>query len=441
MMLKNKNIFLAVAVFIGTHSFGQSALTLERCQQLAAEHYPLVAQYDLIDRAADFTLSNISTVYLPQISLNGQASYQTDVTKMRLKPDVQRLLDGIGAALGTTLSPDDLIETMHKDQYKAYIEAAQVIWDGGQTSGGKKVVRATSEVEKQKIAVSLYAISAKINQLYFGILSANEQEKLLDAYYSDLQAVEDMANAALKNGVALTSDVDLVKVERLNIDQKKIELEAAKSAFLQVLSAFIGVKLDENTALQIPADVAAHTNSNLRPELQLFSLQRSLHNAQRQTITAQNMPTLGLFVQGGYGSPALNMLDPAFRPYAIGGVRFTWNFGNLYSRKNDLKTIENNLQMVDVQEQTFLFNNQLERNSLLPEIEKYKKLMDKDEEIVRLRANVKRTSESKYRNGVYEMKDLIADTNAENLAKQTKSLHYIQYLTAVYDYKLTTNNK
>lgn len=420
-----KNILLIFVMILAASkplSAQLSSITLEECWQKAHDNYPLIRQYDLITLAENYTLDNISKIYLPQISLNGQASYQTDVTQLILKGN-------------PPINIADFMQIMPKDQYKAYVQAQQVIWDGGQTRAQSSVVRADGEVEKQNVEVSMYAIKDKINQLYFGILSAGEQEKQLAAYAADLQSARDLAAAALQNGVATQADTDLVRVEFLNLDQKRIELESAKNAFLKMLSVFIHQPLSDSTQLQMPADETLFSDDITRPELALFGKQRALYEAQKNTIKAKNNPVLGVFVQGGYGRPGLNMLEPNFKPYAIGGLQFTWNFGNLYTKKNDLSLIENNLNILKVQEETFLFNTGLQLNQTKPEIEKYKKLMDKDDEIVTLRGRVEQTSESKYKNGVYLMKDLISDMNEENLARQAKALHYIQYLMSIYNYK------
>jgi len=399
-----------------------SSITLEQCWQKAHDNYPLIKQYNLITAAENYTLDNISKIYLPHVTLNGQATYQSDVTQLMLKGN----------------PPIDIaafMETMPKDQYKAYVEAQQVLWDGGQTRAQSDVVKANGEMEKQRIEVDMYAIKDKINQLYFGILFVNEQQKQLALYDADLQSARDLAISALKNGVAMQADTDLVRVEFLNLDQQKIELQAAKDAYLKMLSVFIFEKLSDSTQLQTPADVMLLSDDITRPELSLFGKQRSVYEAQKNTIYAQNKPTLGLFVQGGYGRPGLNMLEPNFKPYALGGVKFTWNFGTLYTKKNDLNLIENNVNILKVQEETFLFNTTLQMNQTKPEIEKYKKLMDKDDEIVTLRERVEKTGESKYRNGVYLMKDLISDMDMKNRARQAKSLHYIQYLMSIYNYR------
>ena len=399
-------------------------ITLEECQTKAAQNYPLIQQYQLLNIAENYTLDKISKVYMPQASLNGQATYQSDVTKISLEKE-----------LPITLNINDYFPTMKKDQYKVYGEVQQLLWDGDRSKAQSQLTKASNNVDKEKITVNLYAIKGKINDLYFGVLAVEEQKKQLTIYRSNFQANANMIKSMLKNGVAMASDMDQIEVEFLNIDQKNTELESAKDAYLNMLSIFIGEKISKQTELIIPADIQSLNTDIQRPELSLFEKERNLYASQEFSIKAKNKPTVGLFVQGGYGRPALNMLNPDFKFYAIGGVKFSWDFGNLYTKKTELNEIKNNQKMVDVQEKTFLFNTNLEMQQISPEIQKYKDLMQKDVQIMELRERVKTTSQSKYKNGVYHINDLISDTNAENLARQAKAQHYIQYLNSIYNYQ------
>ena len=55
------------------------AQTLEECQTAAEQNYPLIQQYDLINKTTSLTLSNIQKGWLPQVSAIAQATYQSDV--------------------------------------------------------------------------------------------------------------------------------------------------------------------------------------------------------------------------------------------------------------------------------------------------------------------------------------------------------------------------
>jgi len=134
------------------------------------------------------------------------------------------------------------------------------------------------------------------------------------------------------------------------------------------------------------------------------------------------------------------MFDNEFSPYFLGGVRVSWNFGNLYTLKNDKKKIDLQKLSVDSQRETFLYN----LNTVIPqqqiEIEKFRKTMQDDNEIIDLQSQIREAAEVKVENGTMTVSDLMKEINSEEAAKQAKTLHEIQYLMSVYALKYTTNN-
>ncbi len=410
-------ICIAFLLSIG-NIFAQKALTIDDCQLKARDNYPQIKQFGLIEQSKEYNLSNLSKAYLPQLTLNGQTTYQSDVTHVPISV------------------PGMNIPTIDRDQYRATIDLSQTIWDGGSTNSQQKITRASNEIEKQNIEIDLYSIRTQVNQLFFGILTLEEQLKQLDILNKDLNNSYNVTNALFKNGTATSSDVDAIHVELLNNDQKKMELKSLQKAYTEILSALINEKISEQTTLEKPSRLMINPLSAIvRPEMTLFRKQRELYDAQESLITAKNMPKFSLFAQGGYGKPGLNMLSNNFDLFAIGGIRLSWNFGNLYTKNNERKLIDLNKNHINISEETFIFNTNLKLTQSYNEIQKAQELMQKDDEIITLRNRVKAASESKYENGVYTVNDLIRDINAESQSRQAKIIHEIQYLMSIYNYK------
>lgn len=424
-MKTNRLILLLFCSFLFCCSslIAQNQLTIDECQLMAKDNYPLIRQYGLIEQSKDYSLSNLSKAYFPQVSLNGQATYQSDVVHFPIQ------VPGID------------IPTIDKDQYKATIDVSQLLWDGGNTASQKKITKAENEVQKQNLEVNLYSIRERVNQLYFGILSIDEQLRQLDILTEDLDNSYKIVNAFLQNGTATQSDVDAVHVELLNTEQKRTELQSFRKAYSEMLSAFIYQKIDHQTILEKPSEEFFDPLQQInRPEVYLYDKQRSLSDARESLVDAKNMPRFSLFLQGGYGKPGLNMLSNDFELFGMGGIRLSWNFGNFYTKSNEKKLIINNKKQIDTQEETFLFNTNLQLTQAYNEIQKVKALMEKDDEIIMLRQRVKTASESKYENGVYTINDLIKDINSENQSRQARILHNIQYLLSIYNYKNISGN-
>lgn len=428
-----KQILFGLLVFFCELSLNAQGLTVETCQEKAKANYPLVKQYGLIEQTAQYNISNANKGYLPQLSLSARATYQSEITE-------------IPASLGTAISQltgkPFSFPSLTKDQYQAVVEANQLIWDGGVISAQKKITNAGTEIEKKKLEVDLFALNERVNQLYFGILLLSEQLKQTNILQNELETNFNRIKAYKENGVANQSDLDALKVEQLNANQRETEIISTRKSYCLVLSAMTGLTIDENSELTKPdINLAVLNNStNHRPELGLFEAQNKMYESQKTLLDAGNLPKIGAFIQGGYGKPGLNMFTNSFSPFYIGGVRLAWNFSGLYSQKNNINKLDINKKTVDIQKETFLFNSDLKTKQQQTEIKKLQQVISNDDEIIHLRENIKKAATAKLDNGTLTVTDLIREINAENQARQVKSLHEIQLIMAIYQLKNNTNN-
>ena len=430
----NRYIFLLLLAlsFLNSSAFGQ--LSIDQCQEKARKNYPQIKQYSLIEQTGAYNISNANKGYLPQLSFSAQATYQSDVTEIPAS---------LGQILSQLTGQNVTIASMSKDQYKMVAELQQTIWDGGMISSQKEQIKATTELEKQKLEVDLYTIKERVNQIFFGILALNEQKVQIDLLQKELQTNYEKIKAYMQNGVANQADLDMIRVEQLKVKQKKAELNAIQKSYREMLTVMIADTTALTAALEKPVfdtDMSREFGIK-RPELKLFDAQTSLFASQEKIIRAGNLPKLGVFGQGGYGNPGLNMFNPGFTPYYILGAKLTWNFSGLYSQGNHLQKIALNKQTVASQKETFLFNTNLKVVNAQNEIAKIKEQIKSDDEIIALRKNIKKAAEVKVENGTLTVTDLIREINAESTAIQEKALRQIQLSMAIYNLKNITNNQ
>lgn len=416
-MEKLKYIFL---FFIGLIN-AQEIITLEQCYQWSRENYPLIKKQELIKKAEQYTTENALKGWLPQVNITAQATYQNDVTQFPVK------------------LPNVNVEPLSKDQYKVFADVSQTIYDGGNIKNQKKLALAQSEIKKQQLAVDLDKLKERINQIYFGILLTDKQLLQLKLTKSDINEGIKKAEAQLKNGVIFRSNLDVLKAELVKIEQKEIELQAIKQNFVQMLSYFIKKNIDENTQLETPEKILLTKNNN-RSELKLFDAQKQLLETQRKIINTKNTPKLGAFFQGGYGKPGFNMLKNEFDIFYIGGIRLNIPISGFYTQKNDLALLENQSQDIEIQRENFLFNQNFIEIQQRNDLEKIQNLIDKDNELIELRKNIKTASLAQLENGVITTNDYLREVTAEEQAILTKITHEIQYLLTQYNLKAQLNN-
>jgi outer membrane protein TolC len=395
------------------------ALTLEQCYAMAANTSPLGQQKALTIAAGNVAEKNQNLKWLPQVDLDAQATYQSEVTSFPVK------------------LPNVNVDELSKDQYKATLEIVQPIYDGGLISGQKKLQRISTDVESQKVEVDLYQLRSKVNTYFFTALLMEENIRLMNIVKEDLNNNIKKVSAQALNGIATNSNVDVLKAELLKTSQKIIEFDASKRSAIQMLEILTGSTIDANTGFVRPAGAADAGESPIsRPELKLFDFQKQQFHQQYQLINARSNPRFSFFANGGYGKPGLNMLKNEFQWYYLGGVKLTVPIMSHFTQQREKKLVRIQEQIVDKQKDNFLTGSRQLQVQQKNEIEKYRQLVATDTEIVALRTKIKENASVRLANGVITSSDYITELNAENQAMLNQQLHEIQALQAQYNYKL-----
>ena len=402
-------------------------LTLDSCYKYAEINYPLVKQRGLIEQTTQLTLSNLAKGYFPQLSINGQATYQSDVTQIQLNG---------------TLPPQFNIEfpTIEKDQYKIYGEIVQPLTDIANIKTSQQVTKANQLLEEQKIEVEMHKVRERINQIFLGIKLLDEQLILNDLLQKDIQTGIEKMKKWVDNGIAMKSNISQLEAELLKVQQYQIEIETARESYVSILSQFIGIPLNDQTQFSFnePASNWIPENqTNQRPELQLFDYQKQVLGYQNQFLNIKTIPRFSLFLQTGYGRPALNMLSPDFDFYYIGGIRLQWNLASFYSLSKERKLIRIQKSSIDIQRELFDFNTNLQLTQQQNEVRKYQKMIENDEKIIKLRESIKKNAQIQLSEGTITATDYLNFINAEEKAKQDLVLHKMQMIIAIYQYNST----
>ena len=413
--MKKLLLFITCAAVI---PISAQTLTLEDCRRLAHDNYPAVKQYHLIEQTRDFTIDNAAKAWLPQVSASVSGLAFTDI------------LD-----LGSQLKQAGM--DMKNMMAAGSVTINQNIYDGGQVKAQKSIAAAQADVQKHQLNVSMYDLNQRIEQLYFGVLMLDEQIRQVQLLQNDLALSYKTITAMINEGVANQTDLDAVRVEQVKSQQTLEAQKTSRASYMQMIGIFIGKKPDESTVLQKPAAVDALSNDVNRPEMDYYKSQSILLDARRKQLDTRLMPKLSAFGMGIYHTTVSDMINAGM---LAGGLTLSWNIGALYTRKNDIKSIDAQRQMIDSQRETFLFNNSLQSESTNGNIATLKRQISQDDEIVNLREGIRSKSEKKVKLGTESVNEMLRDINAVSQARQQKVLHEIQLLKEIYSLKTINNN-
>ena len=416
-MMKASRINPAVALLLLFAALqpASAQVTLEQCMDLARKNYPQIRQLNLIEAAAEYDIAAAMKSWLPRLTVSGKASYQSDVVEMPFE------------------IPGFSFDLPH-DQYSVVGEISQTIWDGGTSKSQKELYSAGAEVQKSQVEVSVYSINDRVAQVYLGILLIDAQLHQNDILGRSLERNADQVRACIDNGTAYRADLDIVRVNMLNCEQQKEGLLSDRAAYVGMLEKLTGISLDGQD-LAVPDYDACIPDSVTRPELSLYDAQLRQGEAQLRQLDTKIFPKFSLSLQGGMGRPGLNMLDSSFQPYWTAGIKMSWDIGALYTRKDEKQKLDVQLRTIESDRETFLFNTGISALQLKSSIDKARRLLEKDGEIIALQESVRAAGEEQYRNGAISMNDLMKRIDDEYNARVAESIHRIQLLMAICDYR------
>ncbi|HRQ51261.1 MAG TPA: TolC family protein, partial [Agriterribacter sp.] len=213
-------ILLVLALY--APAYGQTPqLGIDSCYRMAIQNYPLIKKQDLISQSSRYAIENAAKIYLPQLSVNGQATYQSETISF-------------SGALPSL--PGVSFPVIDKDQYKIQAELSQTLYDGGIANNQKAMIRAREQVQQQSIAVSLHTLKERVTQIYFSILLLDEQLRQNETRKTDIAGALSKASAAFSNGTGFKSNVDELKAALIDIDQAAIQFRTNREAYAEMLA-------------------------------------------------------------------------------------------------------------------------------------------------------------------------------------------------------------
>ena len=317
--MKIKIYTLWAILLIGKPLLGQN-VTLAMCLEAAQKTATSTKQKEIEQELGKLNARVIQTGWLPQMSLNGQTTYQSDVTGLAIE------------------IPNLRMTPINKDQYKTFIDINQLIYDGGASKTRTMLQDLSSKNSLTRIQLANRNLLQETQKIYFSALLAQENRQIWETAKEEILARKSVLETGIRFGARTKNQLDILAVELLKIEQQIIDISAAKTIAVEMLNLLTGMKLNNLTSFQIPANIQKITPLSYETyEMKLLQNQQSLIATTEELNQSKLRPKAFLFGQGGYGNPALNMLKNEFQSYYLMGVRLNWDLSSFYTKRLNQK--------------------------------------------------------------------------------------------------------
>lgn len=441
-----KRLTLLTLLFLASSLPGtkaQETITLERVLSDTKAYYPYLEKEDVLKSSLDNLEKTLWYAYIPQVSINANVQYQTDVPSIAISmsepgPEDDPALDQImGKMIGRLQIPE-----IPKLQYQTYAQVTQLLWSGNRVSAGAEMIRANIAQKSAEAKAGYEKAEDAVTELYFGLLMLDAQKKLQDNFLTEIARQKAKAENARSNGVATQNDLDEIELRHLKAEQQRDELKESRASILRLIGLYTGKTYDpDQTEAAVPsepllgADTATVPGSRYaagRMTHQVLDAQVRTAKAVYDMSFADMLPSIVAFARGGYGRPGLNMFAEKGQPYFVYGLTFSWNFGNFYNLGTKKLDLENTRALVRLQRREFEINQRAKVEKLKSEARQYETLIAKDEEIAVLQKQISDRAALQQEAGTMTAPDRLVKLSALNAALQTRDVHKIQQLRALY---------
>jgi outer membrane protein TolC len=389
---------------------GQQEISLEQCYEWAEAYYPLAKQKGLNDQYTQVRLDILNTEKKPSISWNAQASIQTEALEINF--------------------PFPGVEGIELPPYRAQttLEAGYLLYDGGLNEAKRAVEISSLAAKNQAIEVELYQIKERIDQYFWGLVLLEVRDSILINAGQTLTAKMQSLEAAVEYGVVLPSQVKRLKVEALKLKAQRETVAGQRNSLLALLSEATGKEISYPVALIQPELSSEVLTTTLeRPEQALFDFQKQQIFSNNAMLDAKKKPKVSAFVQAGVGYPnPLNFVEDEISPFAIGGVKFSWNIVDWGLTDKQKQALQLQAQMVDNKRETFEFNLNALNGKYREDVAALQKQLEMDNAIVELQREILDDYASQLDNGVITATDYTIQLNEGIQAQLQLKMHELQ---------------
>jgi outer membrane protein TolC len=412
---------------LGARAAAQDTLRVEALQEAALRHDPRAAQRALLREATDLRLAVIGAGRLPQLSVHGQATHQSDVTR---------------PSFGV---PGITVPDFPKDRWQTTLDLEQRLYDGGDIARRRELEEARHAESEAALQVSLYQLRSDVNGAFFSAFLFEQRAAEYGALVADLDARLAAVRARGEAGTALGRDAAEIDAERVRAEVQRDEARASRRAALATLADLTGRPIDTTTVLALGdgeperefPGLAAAAALRRRPEFD--QLQRSRLRLDREIAYAgtENRPRVYAFGQAGLGLPGLDQFRTSSDAFWQAGLKVEWRPWTWRSAGRTAAAFRLQQQIVTTEEQAL--GRRLARAVLtdLEDIGRLKAAVADDERIVSLRTEVERQARAQFDEGAITTPEYVGVRTDVVEARLTMERHRVELAQARARYRTT----
>ena len=411
-------LLLAFLFFPNTIWAQKETLEIKECMEIIDSLWPTKQNITLNQELLDYQIKNAKNVWKPDLVLNAQATYQSSTIELDIELPAGNLE----------------IPTPDKDQYKVFLDARQMIWDGGLSKAQQELYKTQITAKNISAEIDIKKAKKQVTELFFAILQVQLSEKIIEETVLEINRRIKIVKSAVKNGMSSSIQLEKLELQVLKLEQSQHEIQSSKVALLKSLNQLLlGNQITASTLLYLPEiETTTSQLANTANYRLMYSGINQL-SAQKDLLQKTRNPKIMSFAQAGYGKPGLNMLSNAFEPYFIVGLNAQWKIWD-FSYKNKKQLIDIQQKTIENSTKSYLSYLSASEQKLMEDMDKYDFLIQKDKEIVEKQTGILKKSSLQLDKGIISASVYLEELFTQAQVKLNLEMHNLQKIKSKVDY-------
>lgn len=427
-----KRIILITILFLTVSLEAQEikSLTLKEAIQYALENKADAKKAQLQIENSEYQIQEIRSRALPQISANGNLTYNP-ILQLNALPG-----DFFGAP-GTTL----LAPLGQKWTSTAGVSLTQALFDQSVFTG-LKAAKTTREFYQINNQLTEEQVIERVANNYYQVYVLRQKLALAESNLKTTTKVRDIVKGQFDNGLAKRIDLDRMTVNLSNINTQKQQIINSLQLQENALKFYMGMPMD--TPIEIPqtefeitaAAFSDSPNVSNRSEYLLLKKQEELLVLQKKSVIAGYYPTLSLSASYNYIGQGPQM--PLFAKPSDGvywsdfstiGMNLRVPIFSGFGTRAKIRQADVELRTIQEDIKDTQLSLDLDYKNAKTQIENSIITLQNQKENMRLADEILKNINNNYQQGLASLTDLL---DAENASTEAQN----NYTAAILDYKL-----
>ncbi len=429
-----KNKYLLLLFLIGSYSVKAQNLDLESCLKMADTANLTIRNARLEIEMNEKQIKAYKSATLPKVTFTGDYKYNA-IIPGQVVP---------AAFFGGTPGTYSTVQFGVPYNLSNTIQLTQVIYNP-QVNYALQALALNKKIVEIQEKLTVQDIKQQVSSTYFNLQAMSKQIAFLTENIANMDKLIANMEAMLRAELIVETEVDKLKINRLNVVNSQQTLNATKDQLETLLKILIG--MDSSKTITLVSDemmqnsILVDKETISHPELEIIDAQLQMNAEERKGTNLAYLPSLSFYAAYNY---SYNMKpEDDFRTgieSAFLGLRLDWTLFDGLEKYNKQKMNAISREKIENQKDLVAQQLQLATNNAQKQIGIQLNSLNISKEQLSLAQKVYKQTEAQFKEGTIGSNDMITAENSLQQAQTNVVSAYVQLRQAELAYLRSIGN-